>query len=257
MRARWPALAVVLLGAGTLHASGDGADTAGSNKSLFPPYEEIPEVVSFLSPLIIPKLFQDCARLKDYIRSDEFGRFRTAHGDLRAVDAVFDRAMRLSWNNAYEALCISLFATMDHRNFGIRFPFLGALLWMPLSSEFQEDFDARVSALPKALYPDTPPGLAGDRDKLQHFFGSAFFTYLLESPQAANRIGDFVEEGEEMFVVGGVDDVRDVRSNHQGEKFGLALLNDRNTLPSPFFRPGLPPGETRPPDEADSLMEVR
>jgi len=254
-----PAFVFLLLASAAQPARGEGVDTSAVNKPLFPPYEDIPEAVSFLAPFIVPKIFQDCARLKEYILSEEFQRFRQMHGDVLAVDAVFDRAVRLSWNNDYEALFISLFATMDHRNFGVRFPFLGALLWLPLTSEFQDEFEARISALPKALYPDTPSGPAGDRDKLQHFFGSAFFTFLLESAQAADRLGSFVELGEEMFIVGGVNDARDVRSNRQGEQFGLALLRDRTVRPSVFFGFGLHPitGEPVRKDTAESLREAR
>ncbi len=253
-------LVVVLgLSAGALRAQGLPGDSLTPGKSLFPAYDDIPEVVSFLAPLILPKILGDCALLKEYIRGDDFQKFRREHGDPLAVDAVFDRAVRLSWNNIYEALLISLFATMDHRNFGVRLPFVGALLWIPLTSEFPGEFRERVAALPKEIYPDTPPGAAGDRDKLQHFFGSAFFTYLLESPTAADRLGNFIEVGEEDFIVGGVNDPRDVRSNRQGQQFGLALLRDRTVLPSGFLRFGLHPSvrNGQAPGAPDSLMEVR
>ena len=193
--------------------------------------------VSFFAPLVFPKIIQDGYRLKEYIVSEEFARVRRERGDAAAVDAIFERASTLSWNNYYEALLISLVATMDHRRFGVRLPVLGPLLWAPLTSEFPEEFAGRVNALPSKLYADTPVGEAGDRDKLQHFFGSAFLTYLFESSEVAERFGTFVEMGEEAFIVDGVLDERDFRANKQGEEFGLRLLEDGHACPSSFLKP--------------------
>jgi hypothetical protein len=123
---------------------------------------------------------------------------------------------------------------MDHNKFGVRIPFVGPLLWVPLTSEFREEFQDRLKALPSQLYPDTPP--EGDRDKLQHFFGSALVTYITESREAGERVGYFIEWGEDKFIVGGVMDERDMRANRQGQQFGLHLLEDTSTRPSDFFR---------------------
>ena len=222
-----------------------------------PPREDVPAVLTFLSPLLVPKVFQDCFLLREYVRSGELARLRRAYGDLYAVDCVFDRAMRLCWNNVYESLLVTTFACMDHERFGARLPLVGLVLWFPLTSEFEPDFRARVDSLPSRLYRDTPPGREGDRDKLQHFFGSAFLTAMTESEEEADRFGLFVEWGEDLFIVGGVSDDRDVRANRQGERFALRLLADRDARPSPFFAlddPG-PSGEPRIPWRAlpDSL----
>lgn len=203
---------------------------------VFPEREEIPELVSFFAPVVFPKVIQDGFALKQYIRSAEFRQFRDTFGDLFAVDAIFDKAMRLSWNNSYQALWISLFATMDHSKFGVRIPVLGPLIWVPLTSETEEEFRARIAELPRRLYPDSPAGGAGDRDKLQHFFGSAFLAYVFESRDAAERIGEFIEWGEDKVIVDGALDERDFRANRHGQDFGLRLLEDRNVLPSSFFR---------------------
>ena len=197
-----------------------------------PARDRIPDLLSAISPFLFPKIVQDGHRLKEYIRSEEFAGERRAHGDLYAVDLIFDTALRTSWNNPYEALLISFVAVMDHRTFGVRLPVIGELLWFPLTSEFGEDFDARVAALPSRLYTDTPAGREGDRDKLQHFFGSALLTFLTESPEAAERAGKFVEWGEGQFIVGGVYDERDLGANRQGQRFARRLLADPAAIPS-------------------------
>ncbi len=200
-----------------------------------PDRDRVPGLLSAIAPFLIPKIVQDGHRLKEYIRSEDFAGERKAHGDLYAVDLLFDTALKASWNNPYEALLITFVAVMDHRTFGVRFPLVGDLLWFPLTSEFREEFAARVAALPSRLYADTPPGRGGDRDKLQHFFGSALLTYLTESPAAAERAGEFVEWGEGQFIVGGVYDERDLRANRQGQRFAMQLLADPAALPSRSF----------------------
>jgi hypothetical protein len=220
-----------------------------------PPREQVPAVMTFLSPLLIPKVFQDCWMLREYVRSEELASERGAHGDLYAVDCVFDRAMRLCWNNVYEALLVSAFALMDHEKFGIRLPLVGAVLWFPLTSEFPGEFRARVGALPSRLYADTPPGHEGDRDKLQHFFGTAFLTAITGSAGGADRFGLFIEWGEERFIVGGVNDERDVRANRQGERFGLHLLSDPDTRPSLFFTADFPREPAAPLDQGAALPD--
>ena len=147
------------------------------------------DLASALSVILIPKIFADVTSLRDYIRSEEFALLRAERGDLRAVDAIFEEASRLCWGNRGEALYVTAMATMDHRRVGVRVPELGPFLWLPLTSEFEGDFADRVARLPSALYPDSPPGTAGDRDKLQHFFGSAFLTFVSGSERDGRGSG--------------------------------------------------------------------
>ena len=235
---------------------------AESMPARFEPDDSIPEIVSFFAPFIFPKVIQDGYRLKDFIRSDEFAQVRRSYGDLCAVDAMFEKSLELSWNNVYEALLITFVGTMDHRTFGVRLPIVGDLLWFPLTSECPEGFGARVHALPTKIYPDTPNGPAGDRDKLQHFFGSAFLTFLFESRGAAERIGGFIEWGEERFIVDGALDERDFRANQQGVEFGLRLLEDRSVRPSDLLQFSIViagvtiPMSCVPGDAADSMFAI-
>jgi hypothetical protein len=205
-------------------------------------------LVTVLFPILLPKILADVTRLREYIQTDDFAAIRRAAGDTRAVDALYDRARELSWGNTYEALLVSTFATMEHRRIGVRLPIVGPLVWIPLTSEFEDDFRSRIRSLPSRMYADTPPGIAGDRDKLQHFFGSAFLTCFLESQAGADRIGEFVEWGEERFIVDGVNDDRDRRANWQGQQFGLTLMEDPDARPSVFLRSevvDLQPGPVR------------
>ncbi len=203
--------------------------------TLFPPRPDIPEAISFFAPVILPKIIQDVFQLREYIVDGEFSAFRKAHGDVVAVDAIFDKAMRLSLNNTYEALFISLVATMEHRRVDIRIPVIRITIPLPLTSESAGEFQHRVSCLPSRLYTDSPTGEHGDKDKLQHFFGSAFATYVSESEESAEAVGGFIEAKESRYVPGEVVDTRDLRTNKQGQAFGLALLAGLHAWPSEFI----------------------
>jgi hypothetical protein len=233
-------------------ASGLRAQSAAPEPE-FAPYEEVPGILTVLSPFLLPKVLADTWTLRDYVRGEEFLEFRTRWGDRYAVDAIFDTAVRLCWNNTGLALLISFLASMDHRRVGVDLPVVGPLIWLPLTSEFEEEFQERVERLPCAIYADTGPD-GCDRDKLQHFFGSAFLAYVTESRGAAQRVGDFVEWGEGQFIVGGANEPRDLRANHQGQMFGLALLSDHRSRPSAFLITALArPGPSTPASHAFPL----
>ena len=235
----WAAAIVVSLLCVLTHAAQtqpaiDGRVAAPEAPS-FAPRGSVPEVCSFIAGLFFPKLFQDAGSLKEYVTSDEYAQLRVRYGDRYAVDALFDRAMTLCWENTYAALFICLLATIEHRRVSFDLPLLGPIVSLPLTSEFEDEFQARVAALPGRLYPDSPAGELQDKDKLQHFFGSALLAHLFESRDASDQVASLVETGERLFVPDrGIDD-RDVRANRQGQEFGLALLRDRSLLPSRFL----------------------
>ena len=193
-----------------------------------------PPPLSCLFTYFPPFFIEHGIDLKRFIRTKTFKRVRERFGDPRAVDAIFIRAMQMTNNNTAVSLLLATIACMDHQLVGLKVPIVA--LYFPLSNESDEEFDRRVQNLPRKLYKDSPPTPNGDRDKLQHFFGSTFLTYVFESRQPAERIGDFIEQGEDAFIVDGVDDDRDMRTNRQGQEYGLALLDDNHRLPSEFLK---------------------
>jgi len=195
-----------------------------------------------------PAFIRNGIDLKDFIRSETFGAIRRREGDRRAADAIFVRAMTLTRNNTSAALLIATIATLDHDVVAVRVPVLS--LALPLTNESREDFSARIGNLPARLYPDSPSGAGGDRDKLQHFFGSAFIAFTFESQGAADRVGEFVEIGEDAAIVGGVLDSRDRRANWNGNQFGTALLSNNRLYPSDFLRAPVAAA-----DPADPIMD--
>lgn len=178
---------------------------------------------------LLPSLFRNQLRLKEYIRDPRFFALRRSFDDTLAVDAIFDRAMLLSDGNVKEALWISLFSVMDHRQLGFRIPLLGTIR-IPLTFESDSSFKLRRTNLPKRVLNDQ--NRTTDKDKLQHFFGSAFLAYETNSDSFVEWIGNLLEMGEDKFVVDGTDDPRDRLANAKGREFGLRLLKDETVLPS-------------------------
>jgi hypothetical protein len=186
----------------------------------------------FLGNAVTPDIIKDTKRIRAYVRDSRFATLMKRCGEMRAVDAIYLKALKIAEYGISRALFLALMATLEHRDVDLKVPIFGSL-GVPLTFEQDTTFQARMQNLPSMLYSDTPP--EGDRDKLQHFFASAYISYASESRELAHTSGDLVEWGEAKFVVGGVDDERDRRANNQGERFGRDLLTVRNLLPSDYL----------------------
>jgi hypothetical protein len=192
----------------------------------YSPYE------SFIT--LFPSFFlQNITELKSYIRSSEFSDFKKREGDLAAVDEIYNHAFNLTRGNTGIALLISTFATFDHFTVDLRVPILK--IKIPLTNETKEEFEERLNSLPSKLYKDSPKGY-GDRDKLQHFFGSAFLTYVFENKAAADRYSEFVEVFEDNYIYSVGFDVRDIAANRDGQRFGYGLSKYYRTKPSDILK---------------------
>jgi len=186
------------------------------------------------SDIFIPKIITDTKLIRAYIRDERFQMLRERFGDMRAIDAIYLKSLKIADYNIARALFLSLMAVLEHRKVNLKLPIL-KLLDIPLSFEGDSVFYSRIRHLPARLYPDTPKGANGDRDKLQHFFGSAYLSYATEAPKFALTVGIIIEWGEATFVIEGSDDFRDKRANRQGGSFGRDLLVIENMLPSDYL----------------------
>ncbi len=187
---------------------------------------------AFISPSdFLPSFLRDQILLKQYIRDPRFMAIRRLCTDTAAVDAIYLRALDIADNDRRYALFIALWATMDHFRLGLKIPLLG-VLWLPLTTETDSVFGVRRAHLPRKVLPDSIGRTMSDKDKLQHFFGSAYLAYLTNSRSLANLFGNSIEVGEEAFVVGGMNDDRDRFANRLGQEFGLRLLDEEEIVPS-------------------------
>lgn len=189
---------------------------------------------TFLSEIFTPQIITDIRYIRQYISDQRFQVLRNRFGGIRALDAIYLKSLKIADHNIARALFISFLAVLEHRNVDIKIPIIGSLR-IPLTFERDSIFTIRTNHLPSLIYSDSPVTLAGDRDKLQHFFGSAYLSYVTEAPDFARTAGILIEWGEAAFIVGGADDLRDKRANRQGERFGEDLLIVTNLLPSDYL----------------------
>ncbi|MCK9407854.1 MAG: hypothetical protein M0R68_01840 [Bacteroidetes bacterium] len=210
----------------TLNAQFSAPDSVWLNDDWY-----FPDIASsFVDPAeFLPPLLRAETKIKRYLRDERFYDLRKRYDDTLAVDAIFDRALMLCEGNIRMALLISTIAVMDHRRLGLKIPLIGSF-FLPLTSENDSLFRLRRTHLPKKLLSDNVR--ASDKDKLQHFFGSAYLAYTTNSNVIAEYIGDLFELGEDRFVLGGRSDDRDQLANAKGRLFGLGLLKDAGLLPS-------------------------
>ncbi|PIU45474.1 MAG: hypothetical protein COS95_03810 [Ignavibacteriales bacterium CG07_land_8_20_14_0_80_59_12] len=184
--------------------------------------------------IILPDFLRDALELQAMIRDDRFETVRAIVTDEELVDLIYWQAMAVSDGDVRRGLLVMTLAVMDHWKLGLRLRPFG-ILRLPLTLESEDEFRVRASRLPRNLFGDTPSDAYGDRDKLQHFFGSAYLTEGPGGKTFADATGEFVEWGESAFVVGGVNDVRDVAANRRGQAFARALTANPDARPSDFL----------------------
>jgi hypothetical protein len=219
----------------TVHAQCDGKESRDGLSWEFDEADHVEfSIASFLSDIFTPKIIADTKRMRKYIIDERFQILRSRCGDMRAVDAIYQKSLKISDHTIARALFLSFLAVLEHRKIKVKMPVLNSLT-VPLTFEEDSIFEVRVKHLPAHIYADTPDAPNGDQDKLQHFFGSAYLAYVSEAPELTRATGNFIEWGEAKFIVGGVDDPRDKRANKQGESFGRDLLVVQTLLPSDYL----------------------
>ena len=197
---------------------------------------------AFVSDIFTPQIILDTKYIRDYIRDERFLILRSRCGDMRTIDAIYLKSLKIADYNIARSLFLSFMAVLEHRKVDVKMPIFKPLA-LPLTFEDDSIFNNRVKNLPAKVYSDTPPGSFGDIDKLQHFFGSAYLSYVSEAPGFTGTAGNLIEWGEANFIVGGTDDPRDKRANKQGKSFGRDLLVVKTLLPSDYLTF---PNEERP-----------
>lgn len=188
----------------------------------------------FFSDIFTPQIVTDTKLIRKYVRDERFYILRNRCGDMRAVDGIYLKSLKIADYNIGRALFLSLMAVLEHRNLDFKMPIFKSLT-VPLTFEEDSIFNIRVKNLPNRIFKDTPNNSEGDRDKLQHFFASAYLAYVSEAPELTQTTGDLVEWGEAKLIVGGSDDPRDKRANFYGESFGRDLLVVKTLLPSDYL----------------------
>jgi len=173
--------------------------------------------------------------ISSYIASEEFLELKNNIGDVAVTDSVFIQAIIFTNGNISEALLALMLATVPYREVPIQIPLFNSTISYPLISASEEIFLAKNENLPKYLFFDSPNNNYGDKDKLAHFFGSAFLSNESNIFDIGKLIGYFVEAFEESFKVQSSVDIRDLDVNDYGRLFGNLLQENNDLLPSQIF----------------------
>jgi len=178
------------------------------------------------------KLSKTVNYLSEFIASDYFLNLKNTIQDIGLVDSIYLRAVGFTNKDYSEALLALTFTTIPYNEVPIETPIFKSIINFPIVSVDDSTFIQKNKNLPKKLYYDSPLTDYGDKDKLTHFFGSAFLSYSISIFDFANGFGYFVESFEEDFKVQSKIDSRDLEVNVNGALFGKMLLNNKNLLPS-------------------------
>ena len=170
--------------------------------------------------------------LSSYIASDHFLELRERIGDISVTDSLYKEALKRMQNDISESLLALMLTTVPYREVPIQIPIVKLIVTYPLISADNEIFLKKNENLPRYLFFDTPNDNYGDKDKLAHFFGSAFLSYESNIFDLGKLIGYFVEAFEESFKVQSSVDIRDLDVNDYGRLFGTLLKSNKEILPS-------------------------
>ncbi len=181
------------------------------------------------------KLSKGVNYISRFIASDYFKNLKSANNDLAMADSIFLRAVKFYDNDIDEALLALTFTCVPYRKIPIVLPVIKVKVYYPLISADDSTYKLKNQNLPRYFFYDTPNNNYGDKDKLAHFFGSAFISYASNIFDLGDLIGYFVENFEETFKVQSSIDDRDLRTNKLGNIFGKSLKKNKKALPSQFL----------------------
>ena len=177
------------------------------------------------------KLYKAVEHISKYISSDYFKELSKVKSDIQLIDSIYINQLIFQKNDYSETLLSLTFALVPVRKVPIKFPLLNKINY-PLVSVNDSIFKIKNKHLPKYIFWDTPQNDFGDKDKLAHFFGSAFISFSSNIFDFGNLIGYFVEVFEENFKIQSSIDKRDMMTNFLGNLFGEMLKENKNILPS-------------------------
>ncbi len=178
------------------------------------------------------KLSKALNYLSGFIASDYFKDLSLTNNDLALADTIYVRALKYDNYNYQEALFDLTFAVIPYNKVRVEIPLIDAIVVYRLPSAPGNIYLLKNKNLPKELFFDTPQNGFGDKDKLAHFFGSAFISYSSNIFDLGNLFGYFIEVFEQDFEVQNSIDPRDLQTNKLGNIFGEILKHNKNIMPS-------------------------
>jgi hypothetical protein len=87
-----------------------------------------------LSGIFIPQIIIDTRHIRHYILDERFQVLRKRCGDMRTIDAIYLKSLKIADYNIARALFLSLMAVLEHRKIDVKVPVFSPLR-MPLTFE--------------------------------------------------------------------------------------------------------------------------
>jgi hypothetical protein len=178
------------------------------------------------------RLYKAVDYLSTFIASDYFNSLKKTNNDLALTDTIYLRMLKYEDYDYTETLFALTFAVIPYNEVHLRIPLINSIVIYRLPSAPEEIYKRKNDHLPRQLFFDTPQDNYGDKDKLAHFFGSAFIAYAQNIFDFGDLIGYFVEVFEQDFEVQNAIDQRDLDTNILGNFFGEMLKKNKYLLPS-------------------------
>lgn len=170
----------------------------------------------------VKDIYEYGSKVNDYIANKIFNS-DDRQINLAQIDSIFSFALSIADSNVGDALLFCSVGTMTYPVFKMKIPFLNFLIPFSIFSDYDEtSLRKKVDNLPSYLFEDSPQTSFGDKDKIVHFFSTAYLSYIF-GKNFSEHFGAFVEEFEESFKIEGQVDYRDMRINQLGAEFGQML----------------------------------
>lgn len=170
----------------------------------------------------VKDIFYYGSKINDYIALN-FTKSDNREININRLDSIFSYALVLADSNIGDALLFCSIGTMTYPTFKIRIPLIGLTIPFPVFTKVDTSMlNMKKKNLPHKLFDDTPDSEFGDKDKVVHFFSTAYLSYMF-GELFSNHLGIFVEEFEESFKIDGKVDERDLKINQLGAEFGRML----------------------------------
>ena len=180
----------------------------------------------------VTKLGASVNNLSNFIASEEFTNLKSNLNDYKQIDIIYKKALEESEGNISNALFNLTFTLIPYNHIPLVTPIFRVPINISLPHSVDSIFNLKNKNLPKELFFDTPQNEFGDKDKLAHFFGSAYLAYGSTWFDFTQIIGIFVEDFEEKFYIQAKADLRDIRADNLGNIFGKELKKNNDLLPS-------------------------
>lgn len=178
----------------------------------------------------VKDIFVESGKVMEYIASNQFSNI-SENNELAKIDSIFSFALLQADSNISDALLFAAIGTIPYVKFPVEIPIFNIRIRFLIFNKIDYlIFNKKMKNLPAKLFEDSPIGEFGDKDKLTHFFISAFLAYSL-TEKISLGLGKFVEAFENDFKVDGKEDERDLKMNYLGVEFGNRL-KDKLIFPS-------------------------